>query len=236
LAKRDYAKAVADLTKMLEMQPKYYSARFNRALCYEQLREYDKAIDDYSKIIDDDTDFSRNGNTKANCLAATRHYRGRAYQWYKKDYAKAVADYTESLRLDPQLEEMVNYRRGESYQSLKEYAKARDDFDVALTKDPAYPNLLNAYAWQLATCPEAKHRDGKKAMEYARAANEKSGYKRPECVDTLAAAHAEAGLFEEAIKLQKNAIGLLGPKADEQRKAMQARLKLYEAGKPFRSE
>ena len=52
----------------------------------------------------------------------------------------------------------------------------------------------------------------------------------------MAAAYAEAGQFDEAIKSQKKAIELLGPKADEQRKAMQARLRLYKAGKPFRTE
>ena len=120
--------------------------------------------------------------------------------------------------------------------ALKEFAKAQDHFAVALERDPDYLNLLNSWAWQLATCPDAKYRDGKKALEYAGKANEKSGGKKPECLDTVAAALAEAGQFDEAIKSQKKAIELLGPKADEQRKAMQARLKLYEAGKPFRTE
>src|SRR5688572_310123 len=55
-AKRDYAKGVADLSKMLELEPKRFSARFNRALAYESLREYDKAIADYSRVFDEDTD------------------------------------------------------------------------------------------------------------------------------------------------------------------------------------
>ncbi len=236
LQKREYAKAVADLTKMLEIEPKYFSARFNRALCYESLREYDKAIADYSKIIDADTDFSRHGDTKEKCLARAHHYRGRAYQWYKKDYAKAAADYTDALRLDPEIQEMVHYRRGETYHALKEYSKAQDDFAVALGRDPNYPNLLNSWAWQLATCPDRKYRDGWKALAYAARAIEKSKGARPQPFDTLAAACAETNQFAEAVKWQRKAIDLLGPKAEEQRKAMQGRLKLYEEGKPFRTE
>lgn len=235
LDKREYAKAVADLTKILEIDPKGFSVRFNRALAYESLREYDKAIADYTKVIEGGTDFSRNGDGKDKCLAHTHHYRGRAYQWYKRDNIKAVADYTEALRLDPEME-MVHYRRGQARHALKDFANAQADFAKALTRDPDYPNLLNSWAWQLATCPDPKFRDGRKALEYARKSNEKSGGKRPECLDTVAAAYAEAGQFDEAIKSQKKAIELLDPKADEQRKAMQARLKLYEAGRRFRTE
>lgn len=236
LEKRDYAKAVADLTKILELEPKRFSARFNRGLYYESLREYDKAIADYSKLIDGDTDFSRIADGKEKSLARTHHYRGRVYQWYKNDYAHAVADYTEALRLDPQIE-MVHYRRGQTFHALKEFANAQDDFAVALQRDPGYPNLLCSWAWQLATCPDPNYRDGGKALEYANKANEKTKGKRSDCLDTIAAAYAEVGQFDDAIKSQKKAIELLGSRADEQqRKAMHARLKLYEAGKPFRTE
>ena len=131
---------------------------------------------------------------------------------------------------------MVHYRRSQTHHALKKYSEAQEDFAEALKREPDYPNLLNSWAWQLATCPEPKYRDGRKALDYASRANEKAGGKRPECLDTLAAAYAEAGQFDEAVKAQKKAIESLAPKAAEQRKAMQARLKLYEAGKPFRTE
>ena len=35
--------AVADLTRVLELNPKYTSAYFNRAVGYFQLKQYDKA-------------------------------------------------------------------------------------------------------------------------------------------------------------------------------------------------
>ncbi len=223
---------------MLEIDPKDFAARFNRALAYESTREYDKAIADYTKAIEDDTDFSKIVNGKNQCLAMTHHYRGRAYQWYMHDNAKAVADFTEALRLDPKIE-MVHYRRGRAYNALKEYAKAAADFTVALEHDPDYPNLLSAYAWQLATCPDAKFRDGKKALELARKANEEFKWEVADQVETLAAANAESGQYEEAIKWQKKAIELFAAKAKahpEDDKAMRQRLKQYEARKPYRAE
>lgn len=235
LEKRDDAKAAADLTKILEIVPNYFSARFNRALCYESLGQYDKAIADYTEVIDGDTDFSRNANGKDDCLARTHHYRGKAYHWYKNDHAKAVADYTAALRLDPK-SEMVHYRRGQAHHALKKYREAHEDFAEALQRDPDYSNLLNSWAWQLATCPDPKYRDGRKALEYASKSNKQPGKSRPDDLDTLAAAYAEVGQFNEAVKWQKQAIDTLSPKADQQRKAMQARLKLYEDRKPYRAE
>ena len=91
--KRDYSKAVADYSRLLEIKPRDCSARHNRALCYEQLREYDKAIADYTRIIEGDTDFSRIGDGKDKQVALDYHYRGRVY-FDKKDYGAAVADLT----------------------------------------------------------------------------------------------------------------------------------------------
>jgi beta-lactamase regulating signal transducer with metallopeptidase domain/tetratricopeptide (TPR) repeat protein len=232
-AKRDYAKGVADLSKMLELEPKRFSARFNRALAYESLREYDKAIADYSRVFDEDTDFSRAGGRSDEYLAMTYHYRGRAYQWYKHDDAKALADFTEALRLDPKIE-MVHYRRGNAYHGLKEYAKAAEDYAIALQAQPDYPNLLVSIAWQLATCPDAKFRDGKKAIELATKANESFKWKKPEHVDALAAAYAEIGQFAEAVKWEEKAIELLEKEQVDSRKKMQNRLELYQASRPFR--
>lgn len=238
IRERDYAKAVADLTKVLEIQPRDYSARFNRALDYESLRDYDKAIADYTQVIEGDTDFSRHVESKSKCLAHTYHYRGRAYQWYKEEQAKAAADFTEALRLDPNLE-MVHYRRAQAFNSLKEYEKAAADFKVALKRDPNYPNLLCAYAWQLATCPDAKFRDGKLALELAQKANKKFGGAVADHVEALAAAYAENGQLEDAVRSQKKAIELFSTQAKanpELKTAMQARLAEYETGKPFRAE
>ena len=229
---------MADYSQVLKIDPKDYSARFNRVLVYEYLREYDKAIADYTRVIEGDTDFSNNVDSKDQCLAMTHHYRGRAYQWYKHDNAKAVADFTAALRLDPKIE-MVHYRRGRAYNALKEYAKAAADFTVALEHDPDYPNLLCACAWQLATCPDPKFRDGKKALELARKGNEKFEWQVADQVEALAAANAETGQFEEAVKWQKKAIELFAAKANahlEDDKAMRQRLGLYEAQKPYRAE
>ena len=234
---KDYRKAIAALTASLKARPTSYSALFNRGLYHQYLREYDDAINDYTRALAEDADFSHNVSSPEECRAHAHHYRGRVYQWFKKDDVKAIADYTAALRLDPKIE-MVRYRRGQAYQSVKEFAKAHKDFEQAVKEDPDYPNLLNSWAWQLATCPDAKYRDGSLAVELAT---------KTKHLDTLAAAYAETGRFDEAVATQRRAIEQLdrqkkpkSPKTAERRnklkKEMRSRLTAYEARQPYRDE
>jgi tetratricopeptide (TPR) repeat protein len=123
-----YGKAVVDYSRVLKAKPNDCSAAHNRAACYEQLRQFDDAIADYTALIEGNTDFSLVGN-KDHQLALEYYYRGRAYQWYKKDYAKAVADYNQALRLDPNTEG-VHLHRGQCYEALGQRDKAQEDFAI----------------------------------------------------------------------------------------------------------
>ena len=50
-----------------------------------------------------------------------------------------------------------------------EYDKALADYAEAMRRDPGYAGSYNQRAWIWATCPEARFRDGKKAVESATA-------------------------------------------------------------------
>ncbi|MCH6560979.1 MAG: hypothetical protein IH800_01000 [Myxococcales bacterium] len=77
---------------------------------------------------------------------------------------------------------------------------------VAVTDDNWV--ALNNVAWYRATCPDVSVRDGARAVALAERACEITRYLDGEYLDTLAAAYAEAGRFEEAASSSRRAIAL----------------------------
>ncbi len=97
--------------------------------------------------------------------------------------------------------------------------------------NPATRTRTTRSALHMAACPEPKFRDGKRAVQFATRACELTHWQIPVVLDTLAAAQAEAGDFDAAVKWQLRAIELL---RDERQKAdHRSRLALYRAKRPY---
>ncbi|MBN2561904.1 MAG: tetratricopeptide repeat protein [Phycisphaerae bacterium] len=119
----------------------------------------------------------------------------------------------------------------------KDHASALRLLRKGLEHAPDSALLANGLAWVLATCPDEGRRDGAEAVQWAEKACEMTRRGDPEFLDTLAAAYAEAGRFEEAIKTERNAIELATQKGQTSAlEAYQRRLALFEAGKPYHEE
>ncbi|HBI45283.1 MAG TPA: hypothetical protein DDY78_20885 [Planctomycetales bacterium] len=152
----------------------------------------------------------------------------------KWDYDKAVADYTEAVRLAPKFAVALS-NRGAIWRVKKEYAQALADFDEALRINPKYPAPLNLRARILAACPKEQFRDGKRAIEDARLACELTKDQETTYLDTLAAAYAETGDFDAAVKWQTKVVA--SPRSSPmQIEDARKRLKLYQDQKPYRDE
>jgi len=92
-------------------------------------------------------------------------------------------------------------------------------------------DALNRLAWTLATSSLQDLRDGNGATAIATRAVELTHRQNPNHLDTLAAACAEAGVFEDAIRFQREAIALL--QDEGKRRDFTRRLKLYQANTPY---
>ncbi len=126
------------------------------------------------------------------------------------------------------------YNRAKTKMSGGKFAEAISDCEEAVRVDPGYALLLNGLAWLRATCLVAEFRDGARAVEQASKACELTNFKKAHYVGTLAAAYAEAGDFDSAVKQQKKAIDLLTAEEEYLRADFEERLKLYQSGKPYR--
>ncbi|WP_420854429.1 sel1 repeat family protein [Shewanella zhuhaiensis] len=94
---------------------------------------------------------------------------------------------------------------------------------------------LGNAAWILATCPEAKYRDGSRAVTLAlKLLSENAN--DPTNLDNLAAAYAELGDFNNAVAAQQRAIAALehSKQTDLKAEEFHQRLKHYQQGKPYR--
>jgi hypothetical protein len=90
-------------------------------------------------------------------------------------------------------------------------------------------------AWLDIIVPQDKLQDGKKALELATKSCELSDWKDTMCLSVFAAARAECGDYKDAVKWQKKVIEMDHGDKEDMDEARR-RLKLYEAGKPYRDE
>lgn len=252
--KGDLDRAIQDFTRAIELKPDFVGAYTRRGVAYRKKGDLDHAIQDFTAAIrlkpdlpeahtlrgyayteKGDLDRAIRDFTRAIALkpGIPEAYgrRGNAYG-KKGDLDRAIQDFTRAIELKPDLSETYS-SRGEAYTKKGDWQRALADLTKAMDANPDRPQLANNIAWLLATCPEDHVRDGNKAMPYARKACELTNWRTANCMDTLAAACAEAGQYAEAVKWQKKAMEAPDylKKYDEETRS---RLTLYETGKPYR--
>ena len=165
---------------------------------------------------------------------------GVLYQMSKQS-AKAIEKYNDALAYSEAKEKFDIYRsRGDAYLNIGKHVEAVKDYEEAFKLKPDDPGLLNNFAWVLATSPDDKVRDGKRAVEMAKKASQATDDKAPHILSTLAAAYAETGDFDDAIKWSSKAVEIASadpaaePDADAIKEQLQKELDNYKNKKPTR--
>jgi tetratricopeptide (TPR) repeat protein len=149
----------------------------------------------------------------------------------KDRYRRAANRPWQTLADDPPPAEPAEQAR--YWTERGDHERAFGLFDRAFRHGSRSTALLNGFAWFLATCPDAKRRDGKRAVELATEACKGPSRADAYTIDTLAAAYAESGDFEQAAESEMRAIQALSA-SDPELKAMRDRLNLYKSRQPFR--
>jgi tetratricopeptide (TPR) repeat protein len=186
---RQYDRAVEDCSKAIALDPKVAAAWYNRGVAYRNLRQYDKAVEDYSKAIELDPErvavwynrgvaycdfLNRPDKAVDDFTRAIALEPKNAVHWSNRGNAnlklgrhdKAIDDFSRAIELD-QRYPYPWYRRAEAHARLGHYDKAVMDYESAMTIAPSDAIAHNGLAWLLATCPDAKVRDPKRAVALA---------------------------------------------------------------------
>ncbi len=252
----DYHAAIRHFTRAIEQQPQFYPAYNDRGITYRAIKNDDLALLDFetaSKIAPKEHLPWLN---RAEIYASRQDHRRAIVHLnealrLKPDFSPALidralehnlagepeaalADANEAIRLVPQ-ESSAYAVRAAIFDRGRRYADARSDYRKSIELDSTNAMNLNNFAWMLATCPQADSRDGPKAVEYAAKACDLTNWKVASLVDTLAAAHAEAGDFEKAAEWQAKCISY-GDFSLADMKGARERLALYQSKTPFRTE
>ncbi len=248
--------AMVHYRQALEINPDYADAHNNLADALAKLEQLDEALVHYQRALELNPDRAETHNNLGVALA----HRGRideAVVQYREalrikpdladahdnlgfalahagDLDGAIAHFTKALEIEPS------------------NGKAREHFDVAsaqreaiiralaerrelLRRRPNDVNLLNEVAWVFATSPNTSIRNGAEALDLVQRAVQLSGGREPAILGTLAAAYAEAGQFSEAVRAAEQALALASSQNNTAlAAALRSRVKLYQAGSPYR--
>ena len=213
-------RAIADYSEAIRFNPSLVMAYNNRGAILVQKGLTDRAVKDLNQAIRLDP---RNAMAYSN--------RGSAWQ-ARGQYDRAIQDYFQAIRLKPDYADAY-YNRGATWLLKGNTDRAIEDFHQAIKHNRNHVHAFQALARIKATSLDGRYRDGKNAVGLARHA---VGLHRSTLtLDTLAAAYAEAGMFKDAVRTQRQAIDLLGPRAtDGERRRLNICLKLYQSGRPLR--
>ena len=196
----DYAidpdKAIADYTEAIRVDPKYSRAYASRGDVYINRGDNAKAEADMAEVIKLDP-----GNYLAYVHRAD-------YFNNHKEWDKVAADCDEALRLNPGSEDAL-ILRGDALKALGRYDKAIENALAYIAAVPDSPQGYDMAAWIYAACPDPKYRDGAKALELAQKSCELAKWDFCEAVAAIAAAEADCGKWDDAVKHVKQAINMV---------------------------
>jgi len=148
-------------------------------------------------------------------------------------YEPAAEHFLYVLRINPD-DADAHGNLGVALMKLGQPQEAIAHFSEVVRLRPEDALALANLAWIRATHINPAIRDGAAAVELAERARRLTDQQRPELLDTLAAAYAEAGRFREAVQTAQKAVAIaLATGQQEQAKAIQTRLESYKAGQPF---
>jgi tetratricopeptide (TPR) repeat protein len=229
---KKYGEAIPPLEELLQAQPNNFFVRFNIGSAFlltgkpqQAIEQFRAALELPQESVSNDRQW-RMGNDNGNTMRADLQSRlGDALMLSGKT-DEALKAFEASLELNPQ--PGVHYRIATVLNQKHDRAGARKHWREVLRLVPGNVDALNDFAWSCATDAQATAAEKAEAKQFALQAGEITKFGEPGILDTLAAACAASGDFDDALKYGKQAQQLASAKGDKQLAAdLERRNNLY---------
>jgi len=214
--------AIAAFDYMIQHNPGFGYAHYNKGRALMLQRNADAAQQEFELAIAADPQ-----------IGQAHFFLGQILRT-RKSWAEAEQHLRTAVKLGPG--DPLGYNElAQTFIDQNRPAEAAVELRAGLKAQPQSMMVANNLAWLLATCPDASVRDGAEAVRLAEATQRQVKQESVEQLDTLAAAYAEAGRFEDATATMGKAIAL-ATQPDQQATLadLRAKLLLYEQKQPFR--
>lgn len=232
-----YLKAASDFTKAVGLRADFTQGYFNRAEALTALGKYKLAIKDYSTVL-------RLKPEDAQAITGRAHANVELEQ-----FEAAMADYNAVIKAHP-TNAVALINRGDCYSAAASWSEALADYASAKklsnsngvtgssTSNKVTDLADQRTAWLLATASDSSFRDANKALALITPCVARSSSPSVAMLETLAAAQAAAGRFEEAKQSQAQVIQLTGAEVSVDPKQTtdsphKIRMALYQEEKPY---
>ncbi len=214
--------AIGHLQEALRLRPGLALVHYDLGKALSQAGQAEEAIGEYEQALRVKPDY------------AEAHYNlGEALRVVGR-LPDAIAQYEQALRIKPEHAEAHR----DLALALERTGRAREaigHYEQALRIKPDHPEVQNNLAWLLATLALAEGADPARAVTLAERACQLTKNQMPPYLDTLAAAYAATGRFNDAVATAQKAIELANSAGQPQVvRQIEARLQLYRSGQAYR--
>jgi len=146
---------------------------------------------------------------------------------------EAIGHCRRAIELEPD-HPKAHYQLGVDLSRKARFEEAREHLGQAGRLDARIASILKKQAWARATRTDSNDDDRKIAVLFAEVAADLTDYQDVTAIDTLAAAYAASGSFDQAISTARKAIKLASQKGDHRlMRSIGDRLELYSQSKPY---
>ena len=213
--------ALAHFRESARLEPESPAARYNVGTTLLQLGELDEAVALFERALELDPEYAPVHNN----LGAALRSQGKL--------GEAIRRFRQAVRIQPDDEDAL-YNLASTLTLQGEFTEAIMLYRRVLALLPDSPEPFAELGWILATHPDPTPRDVQQAVGLAEHAARLTGRQDARVLNTLAAAYAAAGRYDEAAATARGALALLPASGSELATAIRQLLDLYTEDRRYR--